>query len=752
VIQPSRHPSGRRRRTTDQERLVLYGIAAVAALVAMGSGAAPTDIRVVDLAYTGGCGALFALAGSRSRRWTWIVTSVATVWVANGFGDTVLALIALSGAVASAWTGRTRWVGAGLTIPLIAVLSDLGSGSFHGSTTLLAMGVASPMLLSAGFHLPDTTRQTVIAGITIAASLAVFSAVVLAAASFLAMGDVSDAIEEASTGFDVAAEGDELTAADHFDAAADKFSSARRILGGPWILPARLVPVIGQHARAGQVIVSEGVSLSETAAEVSRAVDTDTIQVVEGRIDLAAVDALAAPLDRAERALERAVERVNQARSAWLISPIDTRLDELGDRLEGALPAARTASLAATEAPTLLGRDRPVRWFVALTTPAEARGLGGLLGSYATVIADNGLISIETIGRSEDLNAQLAQAGATLVASDDYVERWGRFRPQEFFQDVTLSPDLPSVASVAASLYEQATGSPVDGVIVADPFVLGALLELTGPVMAADRRLDSDSAVDFLLQQQYEEFEDNEVQRVAFLTGLIAATFDAITSTTLPGPRGIAAELGPMVDQDRLGAWWAEGGGPDELLTAAGLDGRFPDPAGGDLLAVIHQNSGQNKIDVYLERSVIYETEHDGDQISGTITITLENTAPASGLPDSVIGSNDQDLPPGTNAMHLSVYTALDILDARIDGVGVDVVRQSEFGVEVTSFPVTIPSGAQVVVGVDVAGRVDDPGRITVVQQPLANTDVISVRPADPDAGPVLVSRRLHTDTVATID
>ena len=46
------------------------------------------------------------------------------------------------------------------------------------------------------------------------------------------------------------------------------------------------------------MIVSEGVSLSETAADVSRTVDPDAIQLVDGRMDLAAIDALAAPPDR----------------------------------------------------------------------------------------------------------------------------------------------------------------------------------------------------------------------------------------------------------------------------------------------------------------------------------------------------------------------------------------------------------------------------------------------------------------------
>ena len=229
VIQPSHKPTGRRRRTSRHERDVVYGLAAVAALVAMRSGAEPTGLTLVDLGYAGLAGALFALAGSRSRRWTWILSSLATMWAAVGAVGIALALVALVMAIASAWAGRNRWMGAALTIPLVAALGDLGSGSFHGSTTLVAVLIASPMLLSASLHLTESGRQTLIAVVTISTAVVVLATVLFAAATFLALGDVNDAVAEANTAFDVAATGDEITASEHFDVAAEKFRSARRV-------------------------------------------------------------------------------------------------------------------------------------------------------------------------------------------------------------------------------------------------------------------------------------------------------------------------------------------------------------------------------------------------------------------------------------------------------------------------------------------------------------------------------------------
>jgi len=51
-----------------------------------------------------------------------------------------------------------------------------------------------------------------------------------------------------------------------------------------------------------------------------------------------------------------------------------------------------------------------------------------------------------------------------------------------FWNNVTMSPDMPSVALAASDMYLQSGGRPVDGVIVADPYALQAVVTLTGPL------------------------------------------------------------------------------------------------------------------------------------------------------------------------------------------------------------------------------------------------------------------------------
>lgn len=681
-------------------------------------------------------------------------TALATLWLAPSSGLRILAAAAV---LLSGWclvTRRRRWTGALVGAVVAMVLARLGAGPFQGSTALAAALAALPMLISAARRLHDSRLRMIGSLTSGAVAAAVLATMIFGIAGLLALGDVTTAIDHAATGFDQASDGEQLAAADSMDESRRAFERAQSKVGGVWSAPARLVPIVSQHVRAVQVAASEGVSLTATAAETTRAVDVDDIRVEENAIDLELLDRLAPVLDRAENAVERAAHRLDDANSPWLLGPIGARLETLTDELDRALPTARTATLAVRSLPEMLGATGPVHWLVLSTTPAEARGLGGLVGNYLVVEADHGRVEIVAAGRNEDLNTLLVDNGAVLRGPQQYIDRWGRYTPEVLFQDITLSPDLPSVGAVAADLYEQATGLTIEGVVVTDPYVMAAILELTGPVQAGEVRLTSDTVVGFLLADQYEIFDGDETGRVGALGQLITGTFDAFTAGGLPGPRGLANEIGPLVEQDRLGFWWAGGGNPSRLAADVGLRNAFPLADGGDLLGVVHQNAGQNKIDVYLQRDIVYDLEVDDGNAHATVAVALTNAAPSSGLSDAVIGSNDQGLPPGTNLALLHLHTALDLVEVTIDGEPVPARRELVFDHEAITLQVEIPAGHTVVVGYTLAGRVETaPYRLTLAQQPLVNPDTVTARVTiDGSTFTLLDGEPLTTDRIVALE
>ena len=690
-------------------------------------GAAPTGIALVDAAYVGGAGAALALAGGRSRRAPWLGSGVLALWATPTTAGRLVSIAALLLALYAVRRGRRRAYGATIGTALAWVLGDLGAGPFLGSTTVFAFVAAAPMIVSGIRLMPRDWRRPAATAGSLAAAAAALATVVFVVSAALAIGDVTDGIRAADDGFDQAGTGDETRAAGAFERAGRRFDAARSKVSGFWTLPARLVPVVGQQVRAVQLVAGEGVALTETAAEAALAVDPDGIRLVDGRVDLRTIEDLRPVLDRVERALDRAHDRIGEARSTWLFGPLDDRLGQLLDELAAAQPSARTAAAAVREVPEFLGTDGPVHWLVLVTTPAEARGLGGLVGNWALVEADEGRLRMVQAGRNEDLNALLRARGAELEGPEQYLTRWGRFSPEEFFQDVTLSPDLPMVAEVAADLFEKATDRPVDGVVVLDPTAVGAVLLLAGPVEAGDLTLTARTVVPYLLEGQYVDWADDEDGRVRTLAQLVDGAFAALITGELPGPREIADVLGPAVDQDRLGIWWGRADDDARLVDAAGLDGRFPRPEA-DMIAVVHQNAGQNKLDPYLQRSIDYRLSIDDGVARGTISVTLHNALTDTSLPPAVVGSNDQGYPPGTNVARVTVHTGLDHRGARLDGVDVVVDRELAFGHDALTLVVEVPPGATRTLEIDVGGPLDAAAySLLLPHQPLVIDDTVTL-------------------------
>ena len=84
---------------------------------------------------------------------------------------------------------------------------------------------------------------------------------------------------------------------------------------------------------------------------------------------------------------------------------------------------------------------------------------------------------------------------------------------------------------------------------------------------------------------------------------------------------------------------------------------------------VTNINNTANKIDAFLTKAVTYDAHVEGGHLTGGVTVSLTNHAPAQGLPLYVIGSATKPpLPKGTNRTTLLVYTAVHGDRVLVDG------------------------------------------------------------------------------------
>lgn len=681
-----------------------------------------------------GLAVVVTMAASRARRWTWLVLAGLAAVGAERGGDLVLAGIGVAAALLGSIFERRRIIGAISAAASLQVLLRLPDLGFLGASVVFAVAAVAPVVVSGYLQLSRVGRRRTRRAVVAVAGVCVLGTVVFGLSVLLAWNKANHGVQQAKDGLSAVAESRSGAAVGLFDEAEASLHSASGIAGAWWAAPARLVPVVAQQSLALATVTGEGAALARSAGAAARGADVQSFKYESGQIDLARMQAAQEPLDTVVVQLEQASGALGRVSSPWLVAPVAERLDRFSTEVDRALDQSRIASLGMHQAPGLFGGEGTRHYFVLFTQPAEARGLGGFVGSWALLTASGGRVELTKSGRAKDINDTPGRAGRSLTGPTEYLDRYGRFRPAYYFQDVTFSPDFASVAQVVRELYPQAGGVPIDGVLAVDPEGMASLLKITGPVSLPEHgvRLSAETAAKFLMQDQYIQFADRDRReaREDLLEEAGRVTFDKLVKGSLPSPKRVGDILGPAVAGRHL-MFQSFRAQEQRLFSQLGAGGTI-DPAGqDDYVSLVTQNKGNNKIDVFMHRSVDYHVTYDPvtGKADATATVKLRNDAPSSGLPESVIGSNDQGLPLGTNELYLSFYSPYHLKRATIDGEPQGMEYQREFGYAVYSRFVTIPSGATVTVVLELDGRLGvGPGyQLRVGAQPVPNPDTITV-------------------------
>lgn len=721
--------------------MVVVVLAAAAAVGGATAGCRPTGAPVLDAIYSGALAALVTAATSRARRSTWLVFTAIGVALSRGL-LLVPSVAALGVAFGSTFSRRSRQrVGAlvgALGIQAVLRWPHLG---FQGLTAIVAAVAIGPCMVSAFRLLSKRSRRLVrrlaVGGLTVL----VVAVIPVLLGGLLAKDPVKQAIANTEGALTSVSNGKAESGTAKLAAASAELDSAHALAGSWWSAGGRLVPIVSQQRQALADATSAARSLTGAARREAAAVDIHSFGYVNGHVDLPAVEAAGPPLRALNSQISGARSTLAGLHSGWLVAPIASRLDAFDEELTKAGRNVTLGAQAVEVAPELLGGKGVRHYFVAFMTPSEARGLDGFIGSYGELTVDQGRISLSRSGPIADLNAKIPPRGRQLVGLGDYLARYGGFGPADHFEDVSYSPDFPTVANVIAQLYPQAGGDRIDGVLGLDPYGLAALLRFTGPidVPALPQPLTEANAADVLLKGQYDIFGSGgsrEITRHDFLQDALTLSFSRLVNTSLPGPAALSAALDPQVRQGRF-LFWSNHPGDQALLRRVRLDGSFPPAAGGDVLAVTTQNDAPNKIDPYLSRRIDDQVTYDPGtgRVHGTLTVTLHNEAPASGLPPDVLGSfPGSGLRNGTNRTWVSIYTPFGLAGATQDGKSLTMGSAPEFGVNAYSAYVNVPAKTTVTLVLELDGQVATGHAYTVAvrHQPMVipDHDLVTVHAA----------------------
>lgn len=744
------------------------------------TGSTPVDALLVALATA-------AVVWSAASAPWWALTIAAAA--AAAFSRELIALVAaVAAGITMAVIGARTLNLAGLrsvcALAIVFTTTRLEVPGPFGTESAVALAIGTLVVVTGLRRRSRVVRRRSLIAAGVAAAAAVVAVGMFGASAAASRTALMNGNDQARRGLDALEVGDVTAARSAFESAARSFDQATGLVDRPWTQPARLVPVIAQHRAAAATLASGAADVSARLTATLAELDLDSVRVVEGGIDLAAVEALEPRLLELQDAIDVLGDVIERAESPWLIDALQRRLRDTADTVERRREQGETALEAVRMAPSILGADGPKVYFVAFVTPAEVRGSLGFMGNFAELTIDRGEITLEEFGRHTDLREAGettswrieggAEGGADGGDDDDgideFLAQYGRIgfanRPggvasPQVWQIVTASPHFPSTAQVIAQLYPQSGGRQIDGVLALDPKVVAALLGFTGPVTADDLiaaaeaddgpgfdpadlarlpdQIDDDNAEQFLLVDQYVLFEDDNPDRIDALEVLSIEVVERLLAGALPGPTELGRVMAPLAGDGHLAAWMADADA-QTLVTDLGMAHDLPALDGGDGVAIALNNGSGNKIETFLEVDAEYVRDIDPETgfLRGTLTVELTNDAPSSGLPRYVIG-NSVGLPLGWNRLRVALYAPFPYNGATLDGEPLEMTLDTEQGWHVMGRMVEIPPGESRTIEITFAGTLDrfgDDVEPAVMLPNLATPPTLTVIDGGPGGGP----------------
>ncbi len=723
-------------------------IVALAVVAAAFASCAPTEIAWLDLLYRSAFAAILTLAGSRARRWSLVVASV--VVSVGSLGPALLAgLAALVLAVFLVGRNRRDRVWGAAIGALVSVASmHLTLEFFLGDTAVLA-AIAAVVLCWSGFR-NTSSRFRRVWRLAAAGALVLLVAGTVAAgvAAALASSPLLDGVEAIRDGVSALESADRSAATASLSEANRRLESAAARTGAFWAQLGHLVPVVSQNLTVMQRVSSSGAALTSAARDIAAKVDYERLRLPDGRVDLDVLTSFRGPLFGAVEALDRAKAEVGGLDSRWQLGLLDERLDEFDRKVTQLHRQTAIAALAVDRVPAMLGARGERRYLVLMGNPAEARDLGGHLGNWAELDAVDGQLRLEAVGSPGELT--LPSDEASLASLDPYPPSLSEMKPLTFPQNWGSSPDMAEVARLSADLYQRKTGRRIDGVLYADPTAFADFLAITGPIQVPglDRTISQKDAAEFLTATQFVAFPTESAANTA-VTELVREMFSRLTSAQLPGPKELAELFRPAVLRGSL-KLYSLVKADQKLLAAMGIDGVLPLPAGGDgdVIGVINRNANPSKIDTFLHRTTDVEVRWDPStgEVSEQVTVTLRNAAPATGLPNLVIG-NLAGLPLGTNLTDVALLTSFELTEATLDGEPVATRPVFDGRYWRDTVRVALAAGETRTIRYSLEGAVapSDTYVAFIVGQPLVNEGAMTIR-IRPTKGSVVGGRGLTVD------
>ncbi len=462
---------------------------------------------------------------------------------------------------------------------------------------------------------------------------------------------------------------------------------AREAANDPVWTFASSLPVLGSNFSA----VAEVARSADDVADLGLAplvmvygsLDWDSVLPSGAGTNLEPLRAASPRVSSAAHAVRLSAERLNQIDTSKLVAQVAEPLTRAREQLQDVTGALDATASASEIVPAMLGAEAPRNYLLMIQNNAEARASGGIPGALAVLNVDKGRLALGTQSSAGDVGAMSPTLPVDPAQLQIYSGRLGKF-----MQDVNLTPDFPTSASTAQTMWERKTGQHVDGVISIDPVALGYILDATGPVKLSSpelrtlasgglpTELNGKNVVQTLLSDVYAKIAQPKLQD-AYFAGVAQEIFAAL-SDGKGNAKGLIEGLTRGAAEGRVLLWSAQ---PAEqsVISKYALSGSIAGPSVSPAQFGVYFNDGTGaKMDYYVRRTVqlVKECAVDGYEQT-SVRITSTNTASAdaaTSLPAYVTGGGIFGVPPGSVQTNIVAYGPVqaNVENAKLDGERTD--------------------------------------------------------------------------------
>lgn len=279
----------------------------------------------------------------------------------------------------------------------------------------------------------------------------------------------------------------------------------------------------------------------------------------------------------------------------------------------------------------ILGVGETRTYLVLAQNNHELRATGGFLTAVGRVsLQDGRVVSIDFM---DSYDPSISRTDLPLPQAPNPVQEHMNIDVM-LLRDSNWSPDFPTTAQIARTIYSQQTGRVVDGVITIDLQAVEHIVQALEPLKIAglDEPLTGATVLEQLTAFWAAPLGSDATlasgdtdwwkQRKDFIPKLADAALARVMRGQFDYLRMLSA-LQQSLEQRSIQLWFANPEIQTEVA-AVGWDGALRPPRDGDFLAVVDTNFGYNKVNAVIEQRVVYQVVWpDGPEEPAVATVSI---------------------------------------------------------------------------------------------------------------------------------